>query len=71
MENGIYHTSHSTKITFIFQLISCSCKKGCVKRCGCAKVGLKCSTMCSNCHGQGCLNSLVEEELPEDNPIIA
>lgn len=56
--------------TFILKLISCNCKKGCGKRCGCAKVGLKCSTMCSSCHGQGCLNSLVEEELPEDNPII-
>lgn len=56
--------------TFILQLISCGCKKGCGKRCGCAKVGLKCSTMCSNCHGQGCLNSVLEEELPEDNPII-
>lgn len=41
----------------ILKLISCACKKGCGKRCGCFKVGLRCSLMCMNCHGQGCFNA--------------
>lgn len=53
---------------FILQL-SGSCKKGCGHLCGCDKVGLKYSIVCFNCHGQGYLNSVVEEELAEDNPI--
>lgn len=51
------------------QLISCGCKKGCGKRCGCAKVELKCSTMCSDCREQGCLNSVIEKGFTEDIPI--
>lgn len=52
----------------ILKVISCNCKKGCGKRCGCVRVGLRCSTMCSNCHGQGCLNSPPEEMLNEQDP---
>lgn len=33
------------------KLISCKCKKGCQRACGCRKAGLKCSFICTNCNG--------------------
>ena len=40
----------------VLRLVSCGCKTGCKKACGCRKAGLHCSAMCSNCHGQTCQN---------------
>lgn len=40
----------------LLKLISCKCKKGCHKACGCRKAGLKCSVVCTNCGGS-CDNS--------------
>lgn len=36
--------------------IFCNCTKGCGASCGCRKVGLACSIVCGNCHGQSCFN---------------
>lgn len=47
-------TTEAPAPSSILKLISCACKMGCGKRRGCFKVGLKCSVMCMNCHGQGC-----------------
>ena len=41
----------------LLKLISCKCKKGCQKACGCRKAGLKCSIICTNCTGGTCDNS--------------
>lgn len=46
----------------IMELISCNCKAGCAKNCGCAKAGICCSVMCATCHGIGCFNSEYEDE---------
>ena len=55
----------------VLKLISCSCKSGCGKRCGCVKVGLSCSAMCTICSGQACLNSIsvmhAADELTSDD----
>lgn len=37
-------------------LIACGCKTGCLKSCGCRKVRVYCSPMCSHCNGQTCWN---------------
>ncbi len=41
----------------LLKLISCRCEKGCEKRCGCRKAGLKCTDICFSCHGRACSNS--------------
>jgi len=40
----------------ILKLVSCGCKAGCGKACGCWKLGLHCTAMCSQCEGQTCKN---------------
>lgn len=65
----------------ILNTVSCRCAKGCTGKCSCRKVGMKCSTICINCHGQSCSNSepvedegvthmpiAVEVEIGEDSP---
>ncbi|GBM15985.1 hypothetical protein AVEN_108583-1 [Araneus ventricosus] len=42
----------------------CKCAEGCNLTCTCRKTGIKCSTICYHCKGQGCTNS------PEDDNII-
>lgn len=44
------------------QRISCKCKKGCQRNCGCRKTGLYCSPICTTCKGL-CENV----EPPNDN----
>jgi len=34
-----------------YELVSCQCKKGCVKRCRCKKAGLQCTALCA-CEGE-------------------
>lgn len=48
----------------LLNTIFCNCKKGCNNNCGCRKVGLFCSQVCSNCQGQSCSN--VESNIEED-----
>lgn len=62
------YTTEAPAPSSILKLISCNCKMGCGRRCGCAKVGLRCSTMCSMCNRQGCLNSPTEDEVMEEDP---
>lgn len=40
----------------ILKLVSCGCKGGCGRACGCRKLGLHCTPMCSQCEGQTCTN---------------
>ena len=40
----------------VLRIVSCCCKTGCRKTCGCRKAGLYCSPMCSHCNGQTCSN---------------
>ena len=42
--------------TRVLRIVSCGCKTGCRKTCGCRKAGLYCSPMCSHCNGQTCSN---------------
>lgn len=35
----------------ILRHISCKCKKGCQRNCGCKKAGLHCSPICTSCEG--------------------
>ena len=50
---------------FLLKIVFCSCKGNCTKQsCGCRKLGLKCTEICKNCHGQSCENvdeSIIEE----------
>lgn len=46
----------------ILRHISCKCKKGCQRNCGCRKAGLHCSPICTSCEGL-CENV----EPPEDS----
>jgi len=41
----------------LLTLISCNCKSGCERSCGCKKSGLFCTILCGRCHGNGCSNS--------------
>ena len=41
----------------ILNMVSCSCKTGCGKKCSCRKAGRDCTVMCSMCMGQNCTNS--------------
>ena len=41
----------------ILKVIACGCISSCGKRCGCVRVGLSCSVMCSICNGHSCMNS--------------
>lgn len=54
----------------LLSTIFCNCRKDCGSNCGCRKAGLKCSIICSHCHGQACLNTVTpdinEEEINDD-----
>ena len=38
----------------LLKMISCGCKCGCSKTCGCRKLQFSCTVMCSPCHGDSC-----------------
>ncbi|KAK4885772.1 hypothetical protein RN001_002043 [Aquatica leii] len=40
----------------LLNTIFCNCKKGCSTKFGCKKVGLQCSSACTNCQGLSCSN---------------
>ena len=50
-------TSKAAAPDKLLNLISCKCKTGCERACGCKKAGLHCTVLCSVCHGNGCSNS--------------
>lgn len=50
----------------LLNTIFCNCQKGCSTNCGCRKVGLPCSIVCSYCRGQSCLN-LSEANIETDD----
>lgn len=41
----------------VLKMISCGCKTGCGKACGCYKAGLECSILCTVCTGLNCRNA--------------
>ena len=40
----------------LLKLVACGCKGNCGKACGCRKLGLHCTSLCSSCEGQTCTN---------------
>lgn len=50
----------------LLELVSCGCKVGCQKNCGCRKLGLHCTVICSGCHGQTCSNIPQHEDESND-----
>ena len=42
---------------YLLNLVSCACKTGCERVCGCKSSGLHCSILCRYCQGHGCQNS--------------
>ena len=51
----------------LLNTIFCNCTKGCGGKCGCKKIGLRCSKACGHCRGQSCLNAaFTSEENDED-----
>ena len=42
--------------TRVLRIVSCGCKTGCRKTCGCPYAGFYCSSMCSHCNGHTCGN---------------
>lgn len=58
----------------LLKTICCSCETGCdSKRCGCRKHGVKCSILCSNCHGsENCSNAEKQplEEISDSEEIV-
>ncbi|KAE9528592.1 hypothetical protein AGLY_012167 [Aphis glycines] len=51
----------------LLNMIFCKCVKGCGALCSCRKLGLDCSAVCANCHGQSCYNSPPLESTVEEN----
>ena len=47
----------------VLKMISCGCKTGSGRSCGCRKAGLKRSVMCSQCHGYVCSNINIDTDL--------
>ena len=56
--------------TGVLRIVSCGCKTGCRKTCGCRKAGLNCSTMCRHCNGQPSSNihALTVSQDSDDDP---
>ena len=51
----------------LLKMISCGCKCGCSKTCGCRKLQFSCTAMCSPCHGDSCSN--VQQEYESENDV--
>lgn len=43
----------------VLKMVSCGCKVGCGKSCGCYKARMECTIMCTGCSGYNCKNSHV------------
>ena len=44
----------------LLEMISCGCKSGCTRDCGCRKITMHFTTMCKECHGRTCSNIPIE-----------
>ena len=51
----------------LLNLVSCKCKTGCSRGCGCRRVGALCSPMCANCMGITCTNTGQDYEVYTDD----
>ena len=51
----------------LLNLVSCKCKTGCSRGCGCCRVGALCSPMCANCMGITCTNTGQDSEVYTDD----
>ena len=45
----------------LLEMIRCNCKESCDRRCSCQKVGLKCFSLCGECLGVFCDNTVDEQ----------
>ena len=50
----------------LLEMIRCSCKESCYKRCSCRKVGLKCSSSCGECLGVFCDNAVDQDSIDDE-----
>lgn len=50
----------------LLEQIACKCSKGCQGKCGCRKLGIKCSIFCNECAGINCENANIPEICEED-----
>jgi len=50
----------------LLKTISCKCLKGCTGNCGCKKIGLHCSILCSGCQGTNYFNTNVDIDIDEE-----
>ena len=41
----------------LMNFVTCACKTGCGRSCGCRKAGMRCTEMCINCMGTTCCNA--------------
>lgn len=54
----------------LLNVIFCNCTKGCGPLCTCRRLGLNCTSVYGNCHGQSCLNAEpIEEDSSEKEPV--
>ena len=53
----------------LLNMISCKCKTGCSRRCGCRRAGVLCSPMCANCMGVTCTNIVLDFDADSDDEI--
>ena len=51
----------------LLYLVSCKCKTGCSRGCGCRRVGALCSPMCAHCMGITCTNTGRDSEVYTDD----
>ena len=56
-------TDQSVAPMNILRMLSCGCKTGCGRSCGCRKRGLQCSVICSHCSRMTCSNILIDTNL--------
>ncbi len=71
--NGQFHpvlTRQPPAPPELLRLISCNCKCGCERACGCRKAGLRCSVLCGQCRGSGCANSDIPEVDEDSNHLM-
>ena len=52
----------------LLHIIWCNCRTDCdTTRCSCKNHGIKCSIVCGNCKGSGCMNSTLNENDSDDD----
>lgn len=51
----------------LLNIITCNCKTGCERNCGCKRAGTACSSLCGECHGTCCNSSTSLSDDDESN----